>query len=273
MRHPDPQFGRFANLLTAWVVAVWAGTLCAAASLQAADPLNPLPEGYLYPRVSVPTVQPGAGATQQRLFMADRDKAIHLIELDRTEKQWLDGLLRIEVGWQEPWSPEIYYVLYPQGFHGYDKTASAIFMRQLISFEKKLDPTSPEDLRSINRPEYSLSRDEEHLVVSKIGGRRWFFESIDSGDTWRLIKMDWTQHPGLTVEIRYAGDKIVAIRLPDGRETTIEYGRPEYPVRIKTAFGDWVEIERTAGASPRWRYSKPTRRVRKARSARCMATR
>lgn len=204
------------------------------------------PPGYRPP--TTPDVEAEARADHPMggLRLAERNKLFHMVQLDPSPQQWADNVLRVVVGFTEQWSPTDYYALLPNGYREEPGRAVAFLSTRKIKFGSKFDPDSLEPLRSTSDPRFTLSRVGEHLVLSRGAQRRWYFETPDHGESWRIAMIEEIQRPGQFTEMVYLNDQIVAVRYPNGREATIDYelGRP---VRVTTPLGRMALIERSGG--------------------------
>jgi len=219
------------------VVAVVAFFVAPAISADTRVPL--LPRGYSYPEPPKTDVPTGDPLARERLRFDDKYGVYYHIDLDPTDAEWSHKLLRIEAGRPEPWSPEIIYALFPKGFKGYEHVASAILARKLVLFEKKYDLNGAAVVRSTNHPDYSLQRAGDFMVVTQAGGRRWIFESVDGGETWRMAAIDFPQYPGKRATLSYENEKIVKIEFPGGGEATLSPESVSDPAGIVRCVG-WM---------------------------------
>jgi len=197
------------------------------------------------PRPSLPAPRSGDPSRYERLIVAERNKVLHSVDLDRTPDKWTHRLLRISVGFHENWTPADFYGLFPQGYRESDKQAAVALDTLFIKFEKRYAPDSP-PLRSVNFQGYTLSQEGEYLVVGYRDTRRWYFESPDGGRRWRLAKLGFAKHPGQFVEVEYTNQQITSLRFPSGERATITY-KDGLPARIDTPWNETTLIERNNG--------------------------
>ncbi len=235
---------RLWDLCLRMMCCVWCCTaLCASANADFYVPWEALPPGYQLPRE--PDVESTFKHTHAvgELRLAERNWIFHFVQLDQSPQNWADHVLRISMGSSHEWSPKEYYAVLPSGYREEPDRAVVFMATRKIRFGEKFNPDSVEPLRSTSDPRHTLSRIGEHLVVSRAADRRWYFETPDQGNSWRIAMIEDIKRPGKFTRMEYLNDHIVAIRYPNGKRATIDYesGRP---VRIQTPFGQRAEIYR-----------------------------
>lgn len=204
-----------------------------------------LPPAYHVAATPSVEPQPGDPMTSERLHVAEQNKVLHSVNLDKSPEHWADRLLCISVGFQEDWTPVDFYALFPQGYKDREKEATAFLDTIMVRFGQLYRPEGG-PLHSVNRLGYTLSQEGEYLVVSRRDRERWYFESPDGGSRWRLAKIGWIKHPGQFTTLEYTNDQITALRFPNGAAAKITYDG-DLPNRIETPWGETTVIERQVG--------------------------
>lgn len=201
---------------------------------------------YPYRQVYLPQVdvKPGVSDRGNSLIVAEENKVFHFVQLDRSPLGWADDLLRIESGFPEPWTPENRYSLFPEGYQQESKKTVAFLARVMIVFDGMFDDRLRPVVYGLNRPEYSMFRQGEFLVVAKGAERRWYFESPDNGRSWRLAQMELTRQPGLYTRLEYTNELIGRVIFPNGKSVEIKHEN-FLPSEIKAPWGETTQIKRS----------------------------
>lgn len=232
------------NLLVYLTVVM--GLFCHGHLVKAQDYSWTLPDGFQWPQFDRPAPKPTDHLQFDGLILREENRVIHQIQLDRSAAKWSDQVLQVTVGYMERWSPGEYYAMLPNGYQTEPNYAVAFINSLRIKFPKKFDPESSGEMRSSNRLDYTLYRDGEHLVVAKGDERRWYFESPNGGETWRLQYIERIKSPGLYTVIEYEGELATAVRFPNGQKAVMTYEN-NLLSRIDTPFGESLRLNRGAG--------------------------
>lgn len=227
-------------------LALIGGWLCSAMPVAAQDLAQLIPGGFAEPHFPNPIPTPRDHLKFDVLQMRERNRVVHQIQLDRSTVNWADSVLEISVGYKEHWGPGDYYALFPTGYEKTSKSTVAFIDTEKVNFVKAFDPESESVARSSNRPEYTLYRDQEYLVISKGALKRWYFESLDGGAHWRLAKIERIMSPGQFTTLEYLDGLVVALRFPNDQKTLMTY-KDRMLTRIDTPFGESAVIVRGAG--------------------------
>lgn len=177
--------------------------------------------------------------------MGEKGIVYHRLNFDRTEKNWADQLLRIEMGFREPWTPKITYGIFPNGLKGFRKKLVVYHARTMLVFEKTLGADGDQVLRCANAPVYTMQRQDQYLVLTRRADRRWYYETADFGESWRVGKMEFVKQPGLFTTVEYENDNnIRAVHYPNGETVKLEYGASGLPKAIIQPDGERIRLER-----------------------------
>lgn len=202
------------------------------------------PDGTTYPRLKLPNPVHGDPLPEGGLRVGPKAKVYFFQQFDPTELNWADNLLRVSIGFEDPWAPGSEYALFPRGFDAYKNKAVVFLSRTLIKFDTSFDDAISPQLRSVNLPDYTITRIGEFLVLSDGTRRRWYFEGSESTERWRLVRIELVQRPGRFVELDYQDGQVAAVRFPNGKAAFFERGTNGYPNLIKTPFGTTIKISR-----------------------------
>jgi len=241
---PNDLSWRVCLILAAGVVLPMAGFSQASAAFYL--PWSALPPGYRAPAGPDPEADFRRPHPVGKLRLAERNAVFHFVQLDQSPGNWADNVLRVVVGFADHWGPKDYYAVLPEGYRAEPGRAVVFMSTRKIKFGEVLKSDAAKPLRSTSDPRYTLARVGEHIVVTRGAQRRWYFETPDQGESWRIAMVEEVQRPGRFTRMEYLNDLIVAVKYPNGQQATIDYenGRP---VRIQTPFGQRAEIHREAG--------------------------
>jgi len=163
------------------------------------------------------------GRGNYELMLVEEDIVGNRVNVDSWGRKWTAELLTVDAGYRTPWSPELTYALFPHGIHNEKNKMVAFVNRILILFEKIDKQQSKREIQSISHPNYFVVRKDKYLVLVNRAVRRWYFESPDYGQSFRLAKIELIKHPGRFTELKYKGKKITSIVYPDRKQTLLKY--------------------------------------------------
>lgn len=233
---------------------------------------NVLPPGYQLPSVKRPAPSPSDHLSSwDGLQVAGYDRVRVAFKLDRSGDGAAEQVLDLIIGYDQDWTPGGYHPFFPQGYEGSPKLAYVFTISTMIVFPKTFSPDMTEPMHSTSQPDYTLSQQGDYVVLTRLAHWRWYYESIDGGQSWRLAKVERVTRPGRFTTIEYDEAGLArAVVYPNGQRVTLEYSG-DHVVRIDTPFGesyhlkrnasshiDEVEIHRAPGSSGEGRSKGPT---------------
>lgn len=211
-----------------------------------------LPRGFPYPAIARPLPPPQSScfscqpSAEWPFLVNPKRQYWHDVNLDRSPEGWADRLLVVEIGLDQPWVPGAIYAVLPNGIGGQPGKVTA-FCGRLILFDQgmeALDPAGNSGITSSNVPGFSLRRKDELLVLENRGERRYIFETINGGESWRLARIERPDFPGFGTKLDYNGlNKLTAVRLPGGATFELEY-EGDLAAGVRTPWEHYVRLVR-----------------------------
>jgi YD repeat-containing protein len=231
---------------TLWATLGGACLLAASAGATLPEPGDLLPEAADHPHVERPSPQPGdLTRGSGGIRFAHKNRVHDFVNVDPSPRGWAGHVLRIDIGFEEPWRPARPFALFPKGSKTFPDRAVAFLGRRLVLFDEPFDISRDDELYSKNRSNFTLSAQGQNLVVRRGAEWAWRFSSAGSTEGWRLESLGRPQRPSHFTRLQYTNGRLTSVHYPNGEKAELELSQGR-PVKIELPFRRRVHIERKA---------------------------
>ena len=169
--------------------------------------------------------------------------------VDHYGRQWTGELLTVEHGYQQSWQPGLAYALYVTSKPNGVQYVQMISRNELVLFMVERNAEGEVSLRCDSHPDlWTLKRRGQFVCVEELNGRRFYFETPDIGQAWRLRRFEYVQTPEMGVELDYEAERPLmpqSLIYPDGARAIFRY-EGDLLIRMELPTAEWVKLTRDA---------------------------